>query len=131
MRQLEIYRKGRPIAESLTHSRKLAKTAAKIAHETKAEDVVVLDMREVVSFCDYFVICSASSDRRIVGIADRIEEELRLLGVKVSSQQGRKEANWVLMDYSDVIVHIFDQNMREFYGLEYLWQEVKRVDWRR
>ena len=86
-------------------------------------------MRRVVNFCDYFVICTGSSDRRVRAIADGIDEGLTKLGVKVRFAQGLKESRWVLLDTGDVVVHAFIPELREFYGLEHLWQEAPRVNW--
>ena len=97
--------------------------------DNKAENIVVLDMRKVVNFCDYFIIASASSDRRLRGVAENISEELTKVGINVYHLQGLEDSTWVVMDFGDVVVHLFDEATREFYGLEHLWQESKRVNW--
>lgn len=84
-------------------------------------------MRKVVNFCDYFVICTAASDRRIRGTAEGLKEELEKHGIPIFHIQGLTEGTWVLVDIGDVVIHIFDSAMREFYGLEHLWQDAKRV----
>lgn len=99
--------------------------------DNKAEDIVVLDMRKVVNFCDYFVLCTAASDRRIRGVAENICEELGKIGIDVYHTQGLNEGTWVVVDLGDIVVHIFDKNTREFYGLEHLWQEAKRINWKK
>lgn len=86
-------------------------------------------MRKVVNFCDYFVICSAPSDRRIRAIADGIDEGLGEKGIVVRYRQGDDKTTWLLLDIGDVVVHIFDGEMRGFYGLEHLWQDALRVNW--
>lgn len=86
-------------------------------------------MRKVVNFCDYFVICTANSDRRIRATAENINEELDKLGVSAFHIQGLEEGTWVLVDMSDVVVHVFEESAREFYGLEYLWQDARKVSW--
>ena len=88
-------------------------------------------MRKVANFCDYFVISTASSDRRILAIADTIEEGLSMRGVKVRFVQGKREATWVILDVGDVVTHIFTEDMRKFYGLEHLWSDAKRVLWKK
>jgi len=88
-------------------------------------------MRKVVNFCDYFVICTASSDRRIRATAENINEELEKCGISTFHIHGLKEGTWVLVDFGDVVVHIFGESVREFYGLEHLWQEAKRVTWKK
>ena len=85
-----------------------------------------MDMRAVSNITDYFVICSAPSTRRVVAISDDIEKRLREKKIKHSHIEGRREALWVLIDYGDVIVHIFYDKMREFYNLERLWHDAPR-----
>ncbi len=102
-----------------------------MADDDKAEDIVVLDMRKAVNFCDYFVICTASSGRRIRGIADNISDELSKLGIKLKDAKSFDDSTWVLLDSGDVVVHIFDASMREFYGLEHLWQAAPRINWKK
>ena len=100
-------------------------------------------MRGIVNFCDYFVICTGGSERQVVAIAGAIDEGLEELGLKVRHKQGLAgvgrsgkmsginlaEANgsWVLLDMGDVVTHIFEPQAREFYALEYLWRDAKRV----
>ena len=86
-------------------------------------------MRKVANFCDYFVISTASSDRRILAVADAIEEGLSEYDRGVQFVHGKKEATWVILDIGDVVTHIFTKDMREFYGLEHLWQDAPHVAW--
>jgi ribosome-associated protein len=98
------------------------------AADKKAEDVLVLDLRGLCHFTDYFVICRGSSSRQTVAIADAIEE--RLFDEhrrKPKHVEGRRVADWILMDYIDVVVHVFLDEKREFYGLERLWGDAPRV----
>ena len=85
-------------------------------------------MRKVANFCDYFVICTGNSDRQARAIAEGIIEGLEAKGQKVRYRQGLADARWVIVDLGDVVAHVFEREMREFYGLEYLWQEAKSVD---
>ena len=88
-------------------------------------------MRKAANFCDYFIICSGISDRQIQAIADGIEKGLLESGLKLAHTHGFKNAtNWILLDVGDVVVHIFDGSAREFYGLEHLWQDAPRVNWK-
>jgi ribosome-associated protein len=103
--------------------------AAKFASDKKAEDVVVLDMRKAANFCDYFVISTGNSDRQLNAIARGIEEGLNEQGHEIRYKQGVKDARWVLLDMGTVVAHVFSREAREFYGLEYLWQESKRIKW--
>ena len=86
-------------------------------------------MRKVANFCDYFVVCSATSERQVRAIADGIAEGLEEKGMKVRLKQGLKSSTWVLLDSGDVVTHVFESEAREFYGLEYLWQDAVKVDW--
>ena len=94
----------------------------------KAQDLVLLDVRGISSFADYFLICSGRSSRQVQGIADRLEETLRDLGIRPLGVEGRREGHWVLMDYGDVIVHIFYESTRNVFDLESLWSEARQVD---
>lgn len=109
---------------SLT-SRKLAQLIAELAADKKAQEIVILDMRKLVNFCDYFVICSGNSVRQVRAIADHIDEELSDQGMPLRFKQGLKNSDWIVFDAGDVVTHVFQKDVREFYGLEYLWQEAK------
>jgi ribosome-associated protein len=100
----------------------------RFALEKKARDLVVLEVREVTSIADYFIICSGSSDRQVQSIAQGIEENLNGAGHPPLSVEGVHRGHWVLMDFSDVIVHIFYEPVREFYDLEGLWGHAPRVE---
>ncbi|MCK5260276.1 MAG: ribosome silencing factor [Candidatus Omnitrophica bacterium] len=111
---------------SLT-SRKTAKLVAKFASDKKAQDIVILDMRKVVNFCDYFVICSGNTIRQVRAVAEHIDDEFEALGMSLRFKQGFKASEWIVFDAGDVVVHVFVKDVREFYGLEYLWREAKEV----
>ena len=113
--------------EVLLNPAQLAKAAVDIASDKKASDITLLDIREVAAFADYFVICSANNPRQIQAIADAIDEELGKQGAKVLHREGVAETGWVLLDFGDVIVHIFGVREREYYRLERLWNEAKTV----
>ena len=83
----------------------------------------------VSSLADYFIICSGKSSRQVQGIADNLERGLKNRGIKPLGSEGRQEGHWVLMDYADVIIHIFYEPVRSFYDLESLWSEASIVDW--
>lgn len=97
--------------------------------ENKAQDPVLLDVSAFSSFADYFVICSGKSSRQVQGIADHLERRLSELGIKPLGVEGGREGHWVLMDYGEVIIHIFYEPVRLFYDLESLWSGAKRVPW--
>ncbi len=99
------------------------------ALDKKAEDIVVLDLRNLSDVTDFFVICHGTSDRQVLTIADSVEERLiQSLGVKPSSVEGRRTSEWILMDYIDFVVHVFVEEKREFYRLERLWGDAPRID---
>lgn len=108
--------------------RELAATCAHIARETKAEDLVILDVRGLASFTDYFVIMSGRSTRHVQGLAEAIEGELRAKRVSSKHSEGLQEGLWVLLDFGDVVTHIFYHESRSFYDLEGLWHDAPRID---
>ncbi len=127
-------KRGQPLfqgRDGTIEARKKALWAAELALERKAEDLVILDMRKVANFCDYFIICSASSPRRAAAIADLIEERFAEKGLRLKSSEGRREGMWILQDYGDVVVHVFFESVRTYYGLERLWADAKNVHVRR
>lgn len=100
---------------------------ARAALEKKAGDLVVMEVRELTSIADYFIICSGRSDRQVQSIARGIEESLRQAGHSPLSVEGAIRGHWVLMDFTDVIVHVFYEPVREFYDLDGLWGHATRV----
>ena len=103
-------------------------TALHAASEKKAFDVVVLDLREIASFTDFFVITSGANERQVQAISDEVYETLKKTGSPAARVEGYKTAEWILLDYGDFIVHVFEQKARQFYDLERLWRESKRVE---
>lgn len=104
-----------------------ARAAVDIASDKKADDIVLLDIRDMTTIADYFIICSGNNSRQIQAIADTLDEELGKLGNKVLYREGVPDTGWVLLDFGDVIVHVFSQKEREYYRLERLWSEAKTV----
>jgi ribosome-associated protein len=102
--------------------------AINAASEKKALNVVVLDLREIASFTDYFVIASGTNERQVQAISDEVYETLKKAGSPAARVEGYKTAEWILLDYGDFIVHVFEDKSRKFYDLERLWRESKRVD---
>jgi ribosome-associated protein len=94
------------------------------ASDKQADDIVMLDMRGVCTFADYFVVCSGGSERQVKAISDAIDEALSKEGAKDYRSEGNIESGWLLMDYGDVIIHIFDATQREYYKLEKLWSKA-------
>lgn len=102
--------------------------ALEAAGEKKAINIVVLDLRAIASFTDYFVITSGTNERQVKAISDGIVETLKKAGTPALRVEGYKTAEWILVDYGDFLVHIFDEKARRFYDLERLWRESKRVE---
>ena len=98
------------------------------ASEKKAIEPVVLDLREIASFTDYFVIVSGANERQVQAISDEVYESLKKSGHAAARVEGYKTAEWILLDYGDFVVHVFEQKARKFYDLERLWRESKRVE---
>lgn len=102
-------------------------TALSAAAEKKAINTVVLDLREIASFTDYFVITSGTNERQVQAISDAVADTLKKAGSAAARVEGYKTAEWILLDYGDFVVHVFDEKARSFYDLERLWRESRRV----
>jgi len=103
--------------------------AVRACKEKKAEDISVLQLDEQASgFTDYFVLCSGTNPRQVQAIADEVDEELSAAGVEPKHREGYEQADWVLIDYVDFVVHIFSEAARKFYDLERLWKTAKRLE---
>jgi ribosome-associated protein len=108
--------------------RKLAELCAQKCLEKKGENVVILDLENRSSVADYFVICSGYSDRQVSAIAENVAQEIGKAGVKALSREGMVDGRWALIDFGSVIVHVFRDQMRDFYSLESLWQDAPRIN---
>jgi ribosome-associated protein len=102
--------------------------AVRAAESKKASDIKVLDLREVTTFADYFVICTGTNPRQIQAIAEEVIFTLKQQGEPANSAEGLDSADWVLVDYGNLLVHVFSEKAREFYDLERLWRHAKQVD---
>lgn len=128
------------IRKKVSTSERLAQKVAKFADDTKAQDIVILDMRELVNFCDYFVIATGTSDRQAKAIAEGIEEGLHEEGISSSFsrslkslgglQYSQENGAWILLDMGDVVAHVFEPQAREFYALEHLWQDAPKIEYK-
>ena len=114
---------------SIAGSREVAVVAARAAADRQAEDIVILDVHELIVITDLFVICTGTSDRQVKTVVEEVEKALRALGHKPVRREGEQEARWVLLDYVDVVVHVFAEEEREYYDLERLWRDAPRVSW--
>ena len=106
----------------------LALICAETALDTKAENILILDVRGLTTFTEYFVIMSGKSTRHVQALAESIEGKLRSKRVKTSKAEGLGDGMWVLLDFDDVVVHIFFRDQRKFYDLEGLWSDAKQVE---
>ena len=108
----------RPVAEAIL-----------ACQDKQAENVTVLELeKDSGAFTDFFVMCSGTNPRQIQAIADAVDERLEKLGLRVAHSEGYKQAEWVLLDYVDFVVHIFSEKAREFYDLERLWKSARRLE---
>lgn len=113
----------------MTDSETLARACAAAADDKKAENPVILDMQGISNFTDFFVICSGSSEPQLKAIASSIREQVReKFDRRPKSEDGYPASQWVILDYGDVIVHLFHNEKRELYGLENLWSDAKRLE---
>jgi ribosome-associated protein len=104
------------------------KIAAHAADDKKAHDLVALDISEIASFANYFLLCTGDSSRQMQAIADEVEQRLEAFGIRPSHVEGYRNAEWILMDYIDLVIHIFSKNARAYYDLERLWRDGKKLD---
>ena len=119
----------RPMSKNETVDSSLSKAllSARAVIDKKAEQVKILDLREISGFTEYFVICSGTSDRQVQAISDSVEQMLESNGYELYSSEGHADGRWVLMDFGDIVVHVFLDALREYYDLESLWADAPRV----
>ena len=103
----------------------LIKRICKAASNKKAKDIIIMNMKGIISSTDYFVICSAATSTQVRAITDNIEEELDKAGVHFDHKEGYREGEWTLLDYGDVVAHVFRDENREYYALEELWSSAE------
>lgn len=111
-----------------SESKKMAKAAYQALSEKKAEDVCVIDISELSVIADYFIIASGSNQNQLQAMQDCVEEQLYKAGYPVKQIEGNHRSSWILMDYNDVIVHIFSKEDRLFYDLEKVWRDGKEIN---
>jgi len=113
-------------------SLELAIAAARTAEDTRGTDIVILDLRELTPICDYFVLATGTSRRQLHAISEEIDHKLEDdLGDRRMGIEGYAESRWILLDYGTVVIHLFDNESREYYALESLWAGCQRVAWER
>lgn len=118
---------GRP--PDAEESRQAAVAAARAAAAKQAEHITILDVHGLIVITDYFVICSGATERQVRTIVEGVEKALRDLGRKPVRREGESERRWVLLDYVDLVVHVFTEQEREYYDLERLWGDAPRSAW--
>lgn len=107
------------------NSKSIVKKAVKLAWDKKGKDITVMDLRKLMNVTDYFILINGESDVHVKALANHIEKELRKEDVELWHREGFQNLKWVLMDYIDVVIHIFRPEVREFYSLEKLWADAK------
>lgn len=109
-------------------AREIARECAKAAEDKKATDIIILEVSALTSFTDYFVICSAPSERQVQAIVRNVQDTLRESQIRPLGVEGMESSAWVLLDYGDVVFHCFTDAAREYYKLEGFWTEAVRID---
>ncbi|HEX9712641.1 MAG TPA: ribosome silencing factor [Actinomycetota bacterium] len=107
----------------------MAVLAARAAADKQANDVRVLQVRDLIAITDFFVICSGNTDRQVKAIGEAIEEALRAEAVKPMRREGERDMHWLLLDFADVVVHVFQEEDRRYYELERLWKDAPLIEW--
>jgi len=123
-----LHSKSSLLEDMATDSKTKSLLCLRAAIEKKALDPVLLEMRGISSVTDYFLICTGKSDRQVQAIARSIEETLEKRGIRPLGQEGATHGKWILMDYNDVVVHIFLEPIRTFYDLEGIWGDATRIE---
>ena len=111
----------------MEQSKMMLKLIYQALEDKKGEDIVMIDISQVSVLADYFVICSAGTDSQIQALVDNVDEKMHENGYQIRQQEGRNSGTWVLLDYGDVIVHIFERENRSFYNLERIWNDGRRI----
>ncbi|MBQ6603896.1 MAG: ribosome silencing factor [Eubacterium sp.] len=111
----------------MTDSKKMASIAVNALEEKKANDVKIIDIEKISTLADYFIISSGSNRNQVQAMADAVEEDLGKAGFAPKHIEGYATANWILMDYGDIVIHIFDEENRVFYDLERIWRDGESI----
>ena len=107
----------------------LAQACAQVAHDKLGEDIAILDVSEILRIADYFVVLSGRNERHVRSIAAELDVKMKARGQRKARIEGGDDGRWSLLDFGDVIVHVLEQEAREYYGLERLWADAPRVEW--
>ena len=122
-------RKKTRTARKPARSAEFARLCARLADDKKGEDIIILDLRKLTYVTDFFIIVTVGNLRQMDAIASSISHELAQRGERRLGSEGTKESRWVLLDYGDFVVHLFDHEWRRLYDLELLWGDVPRIEW--
>ena len=114
--------------DRMNQALEMARVAYQALDEKKGEDIRVIDISGISVIGDYFVITNGTSDSQVRALVDNVEEKMHKAGYELKEQEGNNSGTWVLLDYGDIIIHIFDRENRQFYNLERIWNDGKRID---
>jgi ribosome-associated protein len=112
----------------MNQSVEMVKTAFNALSDKKGEDITIIDIQKVSVMADYFIIASGTNSSQVQAMVDNVENELGRKGFVCKQMEGYRSANWILMDYGDIIIHVFDRENRLFYDLERIWRDGKTID---
>ena len=112
----------------MDQSRKMARIAWNALNDKKGEDIKIIDITGISVLADYFIIANGTSDSQVNALVDNVEEELHQAGYSLKQREGQASGSWVLLDFGDIIVHVFDKENRLFYDLERIWKDGKITD---
>ena len=110
------------------NSKEIARLACEAMEDKKAQDIKIINIEQVSTLADYFIIASGANRNQVQAMADNVDEVLGRAGVEPKQMEGYQSANWILMDYRDVVIHIFDEENRLFYDLERIWRDGENID---
>lgn len=111
----------------MRHSEEMARIAYNALNDKKGEDIKVINISEVSSLGDYFIIANGNSNSQVLALVDHVEEEMQKAGYDLFQREGRSSGTWILLDFGDVVVHVFDKESRDFYNIERTWKDGKEV----
>ena len=112
----------------MNQAKEMARIAFDALEEKKGENTCIIDISEVSILADYFIISDGNSDSQLSALVDNVEEKMHKAGFVPKQSEGRNSGTWVLLDYGDIIVHVFERESREFYHLEHIWSDGKRIE---
>lgn len=118
------------MAKQTNESRQHALLCAKLADGKKAEDIVIMEMKKLLYFTDYFIVCTAFNPKHVESVVEELRQKMKKNGVNAIGTEGLDSKTWALVDFGDVVVHVMQKPIRDYYQLEELWADARRVNWR-